>query len=271
MRSHASISSHPIHPMLVAFPIGLFVTSFVFDLISLASGNPALAAAAWYCAIAGIVGGFAAAIPGVIDYLGVVPPRSSGKKRGLMHGSLNTIVLVLFIAMVIYRGSSAAMPNRVSVLLSLAGVVLLGISGWLGATLVYRNQIGVDHRYAGAGKWKERTLESWDRPVCNQSELAHGQMMLAHIAGERVVVGKCPEGITAFSDHCTHKGGSLADGVLAGCTVQCPWHGSQFDIHSGRVVSGPAEYKIDLYETEVRGGEVYVKPKQTIEQERPAA
>src|SRR5919201_2494098 len=259
MRSHASISSHPIHPMLVAFPIGLFVTSFVFDLISRASGNPALAAAAWYCAIAGIITGLAAAVPGLIDLLGVVPPRSSGKKRGFLHGGLNVIVVVGFIALAVHRGSSAAAPDGWSLLLSACGVVLLGISGWLGATLVYRNQIGVDHRYAAAGKLKERTLESWDRPVCNQSELAHGQMMLAHIAGERVVIGKCAEGITAFSDHCTHKGGSLADGVLAGCTVQCPWHGSQFDIHSGRVVSGPAEYKIDLYETEVRAGEVYVK------------
>jgi len=75
------------------------------------------------------------------------------------------------------------------------------------------------------------------------------------------VIGRCPEGMVAFSDHCTHKGGSLADGALVGCTVQCPWHGSQFDTHSGRVVAGPAKTKIDIYETETRAGEVYVRPK----------
>ena len=136
---------------------------------------------------------------------------------------------------------------------------MLGISGWLGGTLVYRNQIGVDHRYAGAGQMKERTLSGWDRPVCNQSELADGQMLLAIVENQRVVVGKCTEGLFAFSDGCTHRGGSLSDGALIGCTVQCPWHGSQFDIQTGRVVAGPAEQKIDVHPIEVRNGEVYVK------------
>lgn len=261
MRSRASISSHPIHPMLVAFPIALFITSFVLDLISMAFTKPAMAAAAWYCAIVGLIGGAAAAVPGVIDLFSIVPPRSSGKKRGLLHGGLNAVVLVLFIAMAAYRGSSAAAPDGISLALSGIGVALLLVSGWLGATLVYRNQIGVDHRYAGAGRWMERTLADWSRPVCNQSELAEGQMMLAHIKDERVVVARCPEGFAAFSDHCTHKGGALADGAVAGCTVQCPWHGSQFDIHTGRVVAGPAKRQIAIYEVEVRGGEVYVQKK----------
>src|SRR6185437_1320443 len=134
------------------------------------------------------------------------------------------------------------------------------VSGWLGGTLSYRNQIGVDHRYANAGKFRERRLESWDRPACNQSELGEGQMMLVHVGSERVVVGRCPEGMIAFSDHCTHKGGPLSDGALVGCTVQCPWHGSQFDIRSGRVVAGPAQEKIKVYETQIRGGEVYIMP-----------
>jgi nitrite reductase/ring-hydroxylating ferredoxin subunit len=76
----------------------------------------------------------------------------------------------------------------------------------------------------------------------------------------------------AFSDHCTHKGGPLSDGALVGCTVQCPWHGSQFDVHTGRVVAGPAKSKIDVYETEIRGGEIYIMPPQTQAQtEEPEA
>ena len=75
----------------------------------------------------------------------------------------------------------------------------------------------------------------------------------------------------AFSHRCTHKGGPLADGALVGCTVQCPWHGSQFDVHSGRVVAGPAEKKIGTFETEIRDGEVYVAPNKKRKEERPAA
>jgi nitrite reductase/ring-hydroxylating ferredoxin subunit len=99
-------------------------------------------------------------------------------------------------------------------------------------------------------------------------------MLLASIGSERIVIGRCSEGLFAYSDRCTHRGGSLADGALVGCTVQCPWHGSQFDIRNGRVVSGPAEEKINIYETEIRDGEVYVKQppvKQQPAQPRKAA
>jgi len=87
-------------------------------------------------------------------------------------------------------------------------------------------------------------------------------MLLAIVGTERVVVGRCSEGLFAFSDSCTHKGGSLSDGALVGCTVQCPWHGSQFDIRNGRVVAGPAEKQIKIYSIETRDGEIYVKPLQ---------
>jgi uncharacterized membrane protein/nitrite reductase/ring-hydroxylating ferredoxin subunit len=260
MLSKASIRSHPIHPMLVAFPIGLWVTSFIFDLIGAASHEQQYFATGFYLAIAGIVGAVFAALPGLIDLLYTVPPNSSAKNRGFIHGGLNTLVLILFIAEVVYRKGPTNPADGLSLLISLIGVIGLGFSGWLGGTLVYRNQIGVDRRYAGAGKQKQRTLDSFDRPVCNTGELAECQMMLANIDGQRIAVGKCSEGMFAFVDRCSHRGGSLSDGALVGCTVQCPWHGSQFDIRTGRVVAGPAEQKVRIYEVEIRGGEVYVKP-----------
>lgn len=263
MQSRAQIKSHPIHPMLIVLPLGLFLGSWIFDLIGKATNNELLWAASYYCAIAGIVGGFCAAIPGMIDWFTVVPSRSSAKKRGLLHAGLNILVLVGFIVIAVHRSAAIGEPGGFELGLMTLCIVVLGISGWLGGTLSYRNQIGVDHRYANAGRFKERRLESWERPACNQSELSEGQMMLVHVGDERVVLGRCPEGMIAFSDRCTHKGGPLSDGALVGCTVQCPWHGSQFDVHTGRVVAGPAKSKIEVYETETRAGEVYVKPKRT--------
>lgn len=261
MLSRARILSHPIHPMLVAFPIGLWVASLIFDLIAVSTTNNLLWAAGFYCIVGGCVGAVLAAVPGVIDLFLAIPDRSSARKRGYLHGTLNVVALLVFIAVAWRRGGPWDPPDSTSLWLAFLGVVLIGFSGWLGGTLVYRNQIGVDHRYANAGKYKERSLEGWDRPVCNQAELGDGQMMLAKIEGERVAVGRCAEGMFAFSDHCTHRGGPLSDGALVGCTVQCPWHGSQFDVRSGRVVSGPAEKKIRIYEVQIRAGEVYlVKP-----------
>jgi nitrite reductase/ring-hydroxylating ferredoxin subunit len=180
---------------------------------------------------------------------------------------LNSSALLLFIYIAFRRADPATRPEQLVLVLQAVGVVGVLVSGWLGATLVYRNQIGVDHRYAHAGQWKERTLRAWDQPACNQSELNEGQMMMVHVGNESFVIGRCAQGYAAFSNQCTHKGGPLADGALVGCTVQCPWHGSQFDIHTGRVVSGPAGHKIRTYEVEVRGGEVYVLP----QEERKAA
>ncbi len=261
MKAKAHIGSHPLHPILVMFPLALWITSVILDIIGVVREGGAFWAAGFFLIIGGCIGAVLAALPGVIDLFGVVPPNSSGRRRGYLHGGLNVLALALWIAVAAYRGDPATRPDGLSLLLSAIGVAGVLYTGWLGGTLVYRNQIGVDHRYANAGKYKEREVDGWDKPLCNQSELTDGQMLLAEVEGERVVVGRCPEKVAAFSDRCTHKGGPLSDGALVGCTVQCPWHGSQFDIHSGRVVAGPAERKIESYESEVRRGEVYVKPK----------
>ena len=269
MRSKAAIQSHPIHPMLVSLPIGLWIAAFVFELVG--RDNPDLWAAGFYCVIGGCVGAVLAALPGALDWLTVVPPNSSAKQRGLIHGGLNTLDLLLFIYVAYRLGSPSARPDGVALSLMGIGVAILGVTGWLGGTLAYRNQIGVDRRYANAGQAKTRSLPNWSRPVCNQSELGDGQMLLAIVGTERVVVGRCAEGLFAFSDHCTHKGGPLSDGALVACTVQCPWHGSQFDVQTGRVVAGPAQQKIQVYALDVRNGEVYVLPPKAAAEPRKAA
>jgi len=270
MRAVAQIKGHPIHPMLISFPIGLWVTSFVFDIIAVRFENNLLWSAGFYAIIAGCVVAVCAAVAGVADLLGAVPSNSSAKKRGYLHGGINTLVLLTYIYVAYRRGGPWDAPDGVALLLSGLCVLLLAVSGWLGGTLVYRNQIGVDRRFANAGKQKSRTLSGWEKPACNQSELADGQLMLVKVRNERVTIGRCGEGIFAFSDHCTHRGGPLSDGALIGCTVQCPWHGSQFDLTTGRVVAGPADEKLKLYDVEIRDGEVYVHSKRITDEKKAA-
>ena len=270
MRSRAQISSHPIHPMLVALPIGLWIGGFVFSLIGWAADRSLLNAAGFYTVIAGCVGAVLAAVPGVIDLFSVVPDRSSARTRGYLHGGLNTLALIVFLYAAYRQGSPYDPPDKLTLVAEFLGLCCIGYSGWLGGTLVYRNQIGVDHRFANAGKLKERTLDSFDRPVCNQAELSEGQAMLIQIGGERIAVARCAEGIFAFSDRCTHKGGPLSDGAIMGCAVQCPWHGSQFDIRNGRVIAGPAEEQVKTYNVEITAGEVYVR-RRPVTPERKAA
>jgi uncharacterized membrane protein/nitrite reductase/ring-hydroxylating ferredoxin subunit len=262
MRSKAHFKGHPIHPMLIPFPIAFLSGALAFDLVGRALGRPALWQTGAYLAIAGIATALLAAVPGVVDYLYAVPPASSGKKRATKHALVNVSSLVLFGAAWVVRGRADAEPSLVVLLLEAAGAGLLVVGGWLGGTLAYRNLVGVDHRYAQAGKWKDESVAGkpgeW-AAVAEAEELKVDQMKLLRVGGRRVVLARTPGGYAAFDDRCSHRGGSLAGGVMVCGTVQCLWHGSQFDAKTGQVRGGPAEEQIPVYLLEVRDGKVWLK------------
>lgn len=257
MKSKASIKSHPLHPILVSFPIAFFTGTLLFDVLSVLKDNASYRQTGGLLEIAGLIAALVAAVPGLIDYFYTVPPASSGKKRATLHGLINLLLIIIFAVAYLLRHKVSFV---VVIGLEFAGFVLMGISGWLGGTLVYRNQIGVDPRYAGAGKWNEAYLAEQDDliEVAAAGELQNDQMKLLHIDGRRIVLGKTAEGYVAFDDRCTHKGGSLAGGTMICGTVQCPWHGSQFDCKAGKVKSGPAKEAIHTYQTTIKEGKVYL-------------
>lgn len=258
MRSSAHIKSHPIHPILVAFPIAFFIGTFIFDLIGIITNDTSFYVIAFYMQLCGIIGAVLAAVPGAIDYFKTVPPKSSAKKRATQHALLNVTNLILFSVAWALKGDN--INPYIILTLETVGIILLSIAGWLGGTLVYRNQIGVDPRYANAGKWKEehKDVASGQIEVALSNELQANQMKLIHLNDKRIVVGRTESGYVAFDDHCTHRGGSLAGGVMICSTVQCPWHGSQFDVNTGAVKAGPAKEKINTYSISEMNGKVYL-------------
>ena len=146
MASRASIGGHPIHPMLIPFPIGLLVFSLVADLIFLWKGNPVWRDyVAFYTMLAGIIGGAAAAIPGLIDWA-MLTDRSAVKVAN-WHARVNIITLLIFIANFYLRTTSgAAWTTSMPMLpfaLSIVGVIGLTIAGWLGGELVFRHGVAV--------------------------------------------------------------------------------------------------------------------------------
>lgn len=250
MRSRASIKGHPIHPMLISYPFAFLTGGWGFGVAGALSKQEELTTVSRYLVPTGIVAGLLAAVPGIIDYHERVPPDSSAKARATRHALLNTAALALFTAgWMLGRGSKRTI---VPLAFHTLGAAAISLGGWLGGTLVFRNQIGVDHRYANAGKWQEETREhSRSRALTSAAApLGVNQMKLVHAGDERIVVARIEQGTAAFADRCTHKGGPLSDGVLICGTVQCPWHGSQFDVRTGDVKCGPAEEKIRTYEME---------------------
>ncbi len=256
MRSAASFRGHPIHPMLIPFPFAFLTGAFVFDLAGHHYGNMDLSYTGRNLTFAGIGMGLLAAIPGVIDYVRSVPPRSSGKKRARLHALFNVTALLLFTASAFVWDDGEASHSTLG--LQGLGLLFLMRAGWMGGTLVFRNQIGVDHRYAGAGKWHEISVpRTGDRVVvADATELEPDQMKLVKAGDARIVVARTEDGCKAFDDYCTHRGGPLSDGVLICGTVQCPWHGSQFDIETGEVKAGPATARIKTHYVEESNGQI---------------
>jgi uncharacterized membrane protein/nitrite reductase/ring-hydroxylating ferredoxin subunit len=257
MKSKAQIKGHPLHPLLIPFPIAFLIGAFAFDVLSVVNRNASFWQTGKYLELAGVLTALVAAVPGVIDYLGVVPPQSSAKKRATLHALINISLVVVFAAAFILRDN---INTTLVLVMEGIGVIMLFVSGWLGGTLVYRNQIGVDPRYANAGKWKEAYFSAGANviEVATTDELDTDQMKLLHVGERRIVLGKTETKYVAFNDRCPHKGGSLAGGMMICGTVQCPWHGSQFDCETGDVKAGPAKDKIESYKITEDKGKVYL-------------
>jgi uncharacterized membrane protein/nitrite reductase/ring-hydroxylating ferredoxin subunit len=259
MRSTANFKTHPIHPALIPFPFAFLTGAFGFDLAGLLLDRASLWTTGAYLAIAGVFFALVAAVPGVIDYFKTVPPESTARDRALKHGLLNSSATVLFAVAWLVRGGAATEPGLAILAMEAVGVVLLMVGGWMGGTLVFRNQIGVDHRYARAGKWSRAHIDAEPGravTVATRDELGPDQMKLLDVNGRRIVLGRTADAWVAFDDRCSHRGGSLAGGVMLCGTVHCPWHGSRFDVKSGAVEDGPAEEAIRTYRVEEDGDEV---------------
>ena len=137
------ILGHPIHQMLIVFPLGLLGGAVVFDIISLVSHNGNWMNASYYMIAAGIVAGLLAAVFGFADWLGI-PRGTRAKVIGTLHGLGNVVVVLLFAISWLLRRHDPVAPGRGALIPSFAGLGLALVTGWLGGELVDRLGIGVD-------------------------------------------------------------------------------------------------------------------------------
>lgn len=146
--ARAKIMGHPIHPMLVVFPIGLYIISFVFDLVYLSIGDPFWFRMAYWTILGGWVGNLAAAIPGFLDYL-TLPPKTEARQIATYHMGIGVALAILYFANLLLRDGGIIADDMRPwsvVILNLVGVLLIGLQGWLGGELVYRHGIGVEEK-----------------------------------------------------------------------------------------------------------------------------
>ena len=144
MESRAKLLGHPIHPMLIVFPLGLLATAVVFDIVGLSKGDSSWFGISFWMIAAGIIGGLLAAVFGLIDWW-AIPSGTRAKAIGLWHGVGNVVVVLLFIVSWFIRRPDPANPGSAAFALSFIAVVLALVTGWLGGELVDRLGVGVDH------------------------------------------------------------------------------------------------------------------------------
>ncbi len=263
---------HPVHPMLVHFPIGLFILSLLLDLASLAFPSvPNLVRDSFYAMLVGIITALFAAVPGFVDYTDIRSDHPA-KRTATAHMTLNLLVVALYGINLGVRSSMLA-DSKIPLLplvLSLVGVALLSASGYLGGRLVYDEGISV-------GRHKRRTPTPEDTlhfsaahfaqneqsdvvfiPVPEAERLQEKETLRAEIDGQVITIAKIDNHFYGFQEFCTHRFGPLSEGSFEGFNVQCPWHNSCFDVRTGKVTNGPAKVDLQTFKVEMRDGKICV-------------
>lgn len=144
MESKVKLLGHPIHPMLIVFPLGLLATGVIFDLLHVIRGTAEFSTVAFWMIVAGVIGGLLAAAFGLLDWL-AIPGGTRAKSVGLMHGVGNVLVTGLFAVSLLLRFNEPGYsPPAMSIVLELVAAVLALGTAWLGGELVDRLGIGVD-------------------------------------------------------------------------------------------------------------------------------
>jgi nitrite reductase/ring-hydroxylating ferredoxin subunit/uncharacterized membrane protein len=257
---------HPLHPALVHFPIGLFVLSLILDIASyLWATSIDLFLAAYYAMLFGIIGAALAAFAGLADWADIRLDHPA-KKTATIHMVLNLTAVGLFVINLFLRAGQLdlAVTPLLNLLLSLVGVGIILVSGYLGGTMIYDNGIGVG-RHRRKTRIPRKTIDvsifvrqdGWVA-VCDEDELKDGETLRVDCNGDIIAIAKQGGKVYAFQEFCTHRYGPLSEGKLQDHQVVCPWHRSCFDIRTGKVVEGPAKVDLKTYSSTIRDGKIFI-------------
>jgi nitrite reductase/ring-hydroxylating ferredoxin subunit/uncharacterized membrane protein len=237
-------AGHPMHPALVAVPIGAWSSSLAFDVV----GD---GAAARRLIGIGCLAALPAAASGATDWLST---QGAERRVGLVHALLNYGALTAYGLSWLARGRGRRARG---VALSLAGVGMVSASGWLGGHLAYSQGVGVDTTVF------QQLPQDWTDAAAESELPAEGDLALAEAEGVPLLLTRRNGAVIALADRCTHRGGPLHEGqVRDGCVV-CPWHDSAFSLDDGSVQGGPATRPQPQFDTRIENGRLQVRRRES--------
>lgn len=240
---------HPLHVILTDIPLGAWTCAMVFDGLAATSKSDSMDSAADACIGVGLLGAVLAAVTGLTDWQDIDPPA---RRIGLVHGVLNLTATALMGTSLLTRRREMRASGRG---FGLLGFLIAAAAAQLGGKLVYEHRVGVDHSV-------EKPLPRDFHRALALAELEEGKPAKAEIDGTPIVLVKSAGRIFALADTCSHLGGPLSEGKVEGETIQCPWHGSRFNLMDGCVSNGPAVHPQPCLEVRVVDGQVEVRQRQ---------
>jgi len=234
---------HPAHPVLVAVPLGCWMSATALDLFGPHSGR----AAARRLVGLGLLGVLPAVATGLADWRDTADAE---RRVGVAHAIGNQLAAAGFAASWLARRRRA---HSLGVALSLASTGIVAAAGFLGGHLAYRRGVGVNTTAfeAGPAEWS---------PVARLDQVAvGGHTAAAHDDVVLYIRRRSDDEVVVLEDRCTHRGGPLHEGRLDGDCIVCPWHDSAFDVATGAVRRGPATMPQPAYEVRVVNGRIEVR------------
>jgi len=250
---HGTWLGHPVHPLLVAVPIGLWTGTSLLDLTG---GSRS---AARRLVGAGVLAAAPTVAAGWADWseLGAF---QRPKRVGLVHAAANAVTTLLYGASWLARARGDHAAGRD---LALVGSVGLAVGGYLGGHLAYSEGVGVNRNADEQPEPQEWT------DVCDAGDLPAGQLRRVDVDGQAIVLVERAGQVFALSATCSHFGGPLEQGEIAledgalddgeqACLV-CPWHASRFRLRDGSVARGPATSPQQSYDVRSTAGRLQVR------------
>ena len=196
---------HPLHPAIVAVPIGALVSANLLDVLD----DPA----AGTVQAVGLLSALPASLSGAADW-----QSTAGAERRVatVHAGLNYAALALHVASWRYRRRDRRAQAKA---LAYAGTGLLGVAGWLGGHLTYALGVGVDMTAF------QQLPADWVDAIAEQDVPVAGSAY-RDVEGVPVLFARWNGSVVAYADRCTHRGAPLHEGEVSDGCVTCPWHGS---------------------------------------------
>jgi nitrite reductase/ring-hydroxylating ferredoxin subunit len=236
---HGRWLGHPLHSATTDIPIGILGMVIVFDVLGQRT-------AADVSLVVGILFMLASALAGSADY---VDTDGTARVRATVHATVMVVTLVVYLLSLVIRAGNPV-DRTFPVLLSVIGFVLVTAGAWIGGDVVYMLGNMVNrHAWRGAGtKWLPIEAGGADLAA-----LPEATPVKVRLGINNLVLVRQGDTIQALHEVCAHAGGPLSEGTLVEGCIQCPWHGSRFDLATGYARRGPTVYDQPRYE--VRRGE----------------